>query len=149
MNTHDIFDMHKEKKASFPNPINVSITLMPIRSWNTNWKKGVTEWMRGQRWTENIWTVGAVSVIRLWRQSLITVLSGGEGLWVLTWKRIEEHVKTIFTAALMSFLRWKTISKQTRIVTLQTNDSVIYSKGILQVVAVSALGYKTCYIICW
>lgn len=25
MNTHDIFDMHKEKKASFPNPINVSI----------------------------------------------------------------------------------------------------------------------------
>lgn len=147
MNTHDIFDMHKEKKASFPNPINVSIT--PDANQKLKHQlEGGSNWM-DERSEVNIWTVGAVSVIGLWRQSLLTVLSGGEGLWVLTWKQIEEHVKNIFTAALMSFLRWKTISKQTRIVTLQTNDSVIYSKGILQAVAVSALGYKTCYIICW
>lgn len=93
MNTHDIFDMQKEKKASFPNPINVSIK--PDANQKLKHQlEGGSNW--GQGWTENIWTVGAVSVIGLWRQSLLTVLSGGEGLWVLTWKRIEEHVKKSF-----------------------------------------------------
>lgn len=45
MNTHDIFDMHKEKKkASFPNPINVSIK--PDANQKLKHQlEGVSNWM--------------------------------------------------------------------------------------------------------